>query len=573
MAGEISISIGMARGQAALNSIAMTPEAMMEALDEFLQSLHEFVDATVAAVVRWYTCFQGYLKRAALDASAEEWAMFDATWGAKIATLRAQARSVEAFRFEVATAGQAAKIDMVWRYVRACASLVSALAESRQHGLIVPVKELMKVEGVARRIITGRSAETPWAEPPEPAPSTADDTFFASAPKCKAPAQPPSQPRPSRVGPRKERDRRAVEYVRCLIEKAVPNSAPGTPLSMSLSRKGARPVPATASKPATAPANLGRPGQVQQFHGGKPQANVVAKDRQVSSAGAPVDAKNHTADAVASRGVPSNYEGCAGDSMLYMPIEEDVEQRGWFDQIHSEEKEYSSHASEMQRSQHASERHRNMRAALSSEREQRLQHGSGKADGMRDAPCSAPAGDKYYEIYMAAIMSLRQPQVLREAGLGQPQGLRSTVACMKLRTLGRRQYQVLKEAELGQSQGVRKTMECMRLPTLDGQAQALKEAALGQALGFRESMDHMIHLIRNEIVLGRRLWRITISACMKLREMVVFQRLELRMMAARRIPICTMMTFARMRRVPHLRLMQLTLLIFLQLTRLQAQSC
>merc|ERR1719272_2685501 len=118
IAAELSAGLGVTRPQGVANSSAMSPESVVIALGELLQAVHKLMDATVASVERWRSCFHGYLKDGALGACAVEWSTFDATWGSRIAGLSAQVYSVDAVRHEVAAAGPHAKIDEVWRYVK-----------------------------------------------------------------------------------------------------------------------------------------------------------------------------------------------------------------------------------------------------------------------------------------------------------------------------------------------------------------------------------------------------------------------------------------------------------------------
>lgn len=139
------------RGTSPAHMVKSAAEAH-EVLAMLLRATHDFVEAAASAAERWYNCFQGYLRRAALDRSVQEWAAFDATWGAKIASLMAQVRGVEALRREILDS-PAHKPDLIWRYVRMVLELMPALESSKPHGLVMPTTQIAALESAARHIL------------------------------------------------------------------------------------------------------------------------------------------------------------------------------------------------------------------------------------------------------------------------------------------------------------------------------------------------------------------------------------------------------------------------------------
>jgi hypothetical protein len=313
--------MGLTRIATPAQAVPLAPEMVMEVLANLLLATHELIDATVAAVDRWHGCFQGYLRRGVLDACVEQWAAFDATWGAKIASLAAQVRGVEMIRQEVTDAGPLAKIDLVWRYIRSAASLLPVLESSRQHGLVVPARQLINLESVAKQVL--RSGPPDGAEPVNAMIATEYVDTRVSSPL-----------RPTGPRLRRPRDRRAAAYVQASdkgfaksssVAPGGSHSVPASPVDMW--RPGYKRIshePSVPRKPSTAPTNVGRPGMHSRY------ARISGNSADESNF------VGRSASALANPGDGST----SVESTTQVPIAFDAQQQFRFEQIRSKQSEH-----------------------------------------------------------------------------------------------------------------------------------------------------------------------------------------------------------------------------------------
>jgi len=286
--------------------------APREALLTLLSVAHDFVDATVDAAERWHCCFQGYLRRGTFDQCVEEWAVFDATWGAKIAGLVARCRGVEVLRRGVASVGsEEVEAEAVWRYIRAIAQLMLAVEAARPNGLVVPASQLAALDAAARQAQAPFTGDCAPAQAPVVKRVPRHKIHFKSAPSTPVnqAAKTIERARSVDVDRPRSGDRPA--------KKALSSLAVLSPAS------GGRPPAPTPSGGELRPPPLARHGlakRVNEAGGGDLRPTPPAGRQEPTAAAEPLPAPLPAASAAATAGgvdaaVPAEEEGAAEEPM------------------------------------------------------------------------------------------------------------------------------------------------------------------------------------------------------------------------------------------------------------------
>eukprot|EP00927_Polykrikos_kofoidii_P024562 TRINITY_DN22306_c0_g1_i2.p1 TRINITY_DN22306_c0_g1~~TRINITY_DN22306_c0_g1_i2.p1 ORF type:complete len:1118 (+),score=167.90 TRINITY_DN22306_c0_g1_i2:140-3493(+) len=96
----------------------------LAAMMSILHAADDFVESAFAAMQQCRDSFQEYLTRGAFDQHVQQWASFDATWGARIASFLARCQGADDERRQVnENGGPHARGELIWRYIQAVVKL------------------------------------------------------------------------------------------------------------------------------------------------------------------------------------------------------------------------------------------------------------------------------------------------------------------------------------------------------------------------------------------------------------------------------------------------------------------